>query len=1259
MRQVLHELLPAIDQYKKVDVYVKQLAHLHFGFHQAETVAHDTMPFILGSLRMLLQIKGIDRDASDYAKWTDYMRTVEPMLWQALFDEMRSSGAQPPVALHTHQQTLLCRSPLTPSPPPSAGEYPESDDVQSLTSDGKLSVDVAGVLDRVGTFVNSILASGDKVSIAAVACLRAIHESERMIASIRIDDKAYVDSVTMPFMLPVFRGDGKFLYAQLCSEQISEQYTRSQYLQRAARQLFVHAFVGSSVDLDALTLARVEALLHKRETDWYNERRVNAFKDSIANFSAMLAPSAERSSMALQGEYRQSPPPCLQERTVVACQSRSTPPSPHSPGLCLLAGYEELRRIAGDLFESSTFTRSSRRHMPASRRPDINTGAALLGKAQLFARLPGRTALHDPLALVHNLRRCRLDGAALGALRFVVSGAPVAGLPQVYAPSKAAAAAESAAAPGSDSEQLLELATNYALESDTAAAGEPPPQHGELLVVFRTDRGDFRVRPLLVTQRPRMSSSTPMSFAAMATLFVLPAHVTGATLLLHSLTDVLSCSASLLMPLLGSKAVEKLVVKSAATVVREAEHRLLSRLISDVHAGDAAITAASSKQDKARVSMLKLHDVPAWGRYERLLHVAAHRTATEKYITETFSPAQREKEERHDCVLRVIDELASRSDGPMPTARPPRTAAQVSLDTQIDELVAKADHAEQLRSYAIGLRLNRNEDPTVVSMAQESARVALMDTLASQLQLEANPLVTKKSTRASFSHELERGGVDAKTHEALWVELKQLAGRSRTGMQQLVSIVREKPKLKLSPNMRKQVSVYAQRSAAGGTPVAMARAPRATAGRAAGATYPTGAQVSAFTAAEVGAYDKCLIGRPVCVDGALCGRPAGEWFNGTLFKCTMRGIKTGTFTVKFDKADNGAKPPKPIEIMFGPAGHSDKQVLFRSATDAGGGTTAPPSDSNDPPPLSPLVSQPAAAASALATAATAAAAAAAAAMLGLAQGRTPPPPPPLAPLTEYEKGLLDDVDAATGRASDNAVRTWRDQTPLTGDTFSRLRSDDGHVDSRGVDGFIALLNRTTKGPVAFVFDCSFFGALSAADGNAADIAVARRMAKRGTPSAAQLLEYDQLLFVVNVPATSHTVGHWYFVNSSRTLEHIVDIDSYGGSHPSDTALVQKFLESLHTAVAAEAGQPTPTDRFTAGWRCGSLGSLTPGVRSPQQPDNCSCGVYMLVAIWCLMASVDLHTVLQDGATGSNGQSVQLWRDRLALCLFTNHLGAVG
>jgi len=45
--QVLDELFPAIDQYKKVDSYVKQLAHLHFGFHQAETVAHDTMLFLL------------------------------------------------------------------------------------------------------------------------------------------------------------------------------------------------------------------------------------------------------------------------------------------------------------------------------------------------------------------------------------------------------------------------------------------------------------------------------------------------------------------------------------------------------------------------------------------------------------------------------------------------------------------------------------------------------------------------------------------------------------------------------------------------------------------------------------------------------------------------------------------------------------------------------------------------------------------------------------------------------------------------------------------------------------------------------------------------------------------------------------------------------------------------------------------------------------------------------------------------------------
>lgn len=920
-----------------------------------------------------------------------------------------------------------------------------------------------------------------------------------------------------------------------------------------------------------------------------------------------------------------------------------------TPPPCLLAGYEELRHIAGDLFVTNAFKRNSKQHMPASRRPDINTGAALLGEAQLFARLPGRTSLHDPLALVHYLRRCRLDGEALGSLRFVVSAAPVAGLPEVYAPSKAAAAAPESA--GSDSNRLLGYATDRALESNAAAAGEPPPQHGELLVVFRTNHGDHRVAP----QWPRSSSSSPMSFADMATLYDLPAHVTGtATLLLHSLTNTLSSSASLLTPLLASKAVEKLVVKSAATVAREAEHRLLSRLISDVHAGDAAITAASSKQDKARVSVLKLHDVPAWSKYQRLLSVPEHRTATEKYINETFNPAQREKEERHDCVLRIIDELANLSGAPMPTAQPPRTAAQVALDKEIDELCKQAAHAEQLRSFAIGLRLNRDEDPSVVSMAQEKARAALMDTLAAQLQLEANPLVTKKSTREIFSHELERGGVDAKNHEALWLELKQLAKRSHSGMRHLVSIVRQKPKLKLSPNMQKQVGVYAQRSASGGTPVAMARAPRATAGRAAGATYPPGAQVSAFTAAEVGAYNDRLIGRAVCVDGALCGRPAGEWFNGTLVKWVSRGPKKDTFTVRFDPVENG-KPPSKTEIKFGPAGHSNKQVLFCSATGDIGGSTTSLSDSNDPPPVSPLPSQPAAAASALATAAVDAAAT----LLGLAQGRTPPPPPPLAPLTEYEEQLLCEADDAVGRVRDGAVKIWRDRTPLTADTFSRLRSADGLVDSSGADGFIALLNRKTKGPVAFAFDCTFFDTLSTAEGNAADSRVERLLLKRGTPSAAALLEYDQLLFVVNVPATPATVGHWYLLNSSRTLEHIVDIDSCGGSHPSDTSIVQQFLESLHVVAAAEASQPPPTTRFTAGWRCGSLGSIaSPGVRSPQQPDNFSCGVYMLVAMWCLMASVDLHSVLQDGATGSNGKAVKLWRNRLALSLYTNQLGVV-
>ena len=50
---------------------------------------------------------------------------------------------------------------------------------------------------------------------------------------------------------------------------------------------------------------------------------------------------------------------------------------------------------------------------------------------------------------------------------------------------------------------------------------------------------------------------------------------------------------------------------------------------------------------------------------------------------------------------------------------------------------------------------------------------------------------------------------------------------------------------------------------------------------------------------------------------------------------------------------------------------------------------------------------------------------------------------------------------------------------------------------------------------------------------------------------------------------------------------------------------------------------------------------------PHQPDAVSCGVCMLVAIWCCMSGASLHACLGR----PDGPSINYWRDVITLCLY--------
>ena len=189
---------------------------------------------------------------------------------------------------------------------------------------------------------------------------------------------------------------------------------------------------------------------------------------------------------------------------------------------------------------------------------------------------------------------------------------------------------------------------------------------------------------------------------------------------------------------------------------------------------------------------------------------------------------------------------------------------------------------------------------------------------------------------------------------------------------------------------------------------------------------------------------------------------------------------------------------------------------------------------------------------------------------------------------------------------------------------------------------------------AVVLTSHLFACLEAALSKGATLADApielRRQVASQVPEDA--LACSQLFFLVNVPATNTQTGHWYFLRAHLKEGYIAAVDSCGATRERGIRLVQQLLEHLHTEALSQEGKP-PSERLTVDWRAASLGDQT-----PQQTDWVSCGVYMLVAVWCCMAGVPIESRLEcrSGAAAPSARSASYWRDRISLSLYRGRLG---
>jgi len=258
-----------------------------------------------------------------------------------------------------------------------------------------------------------------------------------------------------------------------------------------------------------------------------------------------------------------------------------------------------------------------------------------------------------------------------------------------------------------------------------------------------------------------------------------------------------------------------------------------------------------------------------------------------------------------------------------------------------------------------------------------------------------------------------------------------------------------------------------------------------------------------------------------------------------------------------------------------------------------------------------------------------------------------PPLPPLDPLSAHDEGLVREA-----RSKHGLVREWEDNVPLTAATFARLScvpsdavvgDERYHLDDEAVNAFVGMLNRECMGSYGFVFNSHVYTALSNADRKLSEEIMKRLL--KSVPSYVDLLSQEQLLFVVNKPATASTAGHWFFVRAQQRHAYIAAVDSCTGTHSDAISLVQSFIEHLHAQNACKRGLTVQTQR-TEDWRSASL---QPPV-TPRQPDAVSCGIYMLIGLWCCMSGAQLSQCL-------DSKPVNYWRNVITLCLYRGGLGA--
>lgn len=659
--QLLAILGKRVGLYQVVASFEVVNGHFHMHWHGGRVLAAVRCPLGLGVSSTLLGFPRFDASVPNFKVFDDLMATDFPALRISLLDQMLLEGRLPLVA-----------------------------NLPANMATGH--VEPHALLTLVFEYLDEKAASGDVITQHHCVALRASHEWLENGDAIRAGDKEFSDECMAPWLMPLHKVLGKFNEAMLCAEQAAELGRQSAHMRRALHVLFSHAITAVKGDIEQLADQLTKDLVHKRATDWVNERDVDMFKRAVNSFSNLAASTAERKSQKL-------------------------------------IFLRHLREIIFELLGSRAGVDASG-SVPPGRFDDILCLSSMYGArgANVWAGNPARTRLHDAMALAHFRAAHCVELAHLQLLRFVFNAQ--FGLPEVVAASDAAlrrtagmlaSSCENAAASG-----LLSMA--LAPKSSQLAKG---------CVLTSVQSHELHAMPPPVrTDAQASQSSEGYSWAEVVAHWGLGATVTGGasvSLTTHSPKDMDSTSGSRLVPLMHSIR-QATAAGNAEQKKREVFRGLLTRLVSD-------IDVLSNEYMEGMVAKSSFH-----GRHHSTLPTVALATQmtnetqlkawTAEYHTKVVLPRFEANERREERAVEIVS-LVTAAGVLAPTADDTVPMEETMFSASIETLLQLEAEATELHARATDA-YRRNERAELICSYGNDALAARARVNREIVRLEGN-----------------------------------------------------------------------------------------------------------------------------------------------------------------------------------------------------------------------------------------------------------------------------------------------------------------------------------------------------------------------------------------------------------------------------------------------------------------------------------------------------------------------------------------